>query len=157
MRHGELRVLLQDVLQPRLSVCVCRSTEKLHMWLPVQIRRHYFLTGAPSFHSSGSSPLLCGTVCLNRTIWKSSAARLGNVNGLRRNITPTECVGVGKFKRAKKGKRMKKREWGRDKKVGCGSRWKKQSGKERFGFSCVCAGMQYFGARGNSLSLSVMF
>ena len=61
--------------------------------------------------------LVCGSVCLNRTIWKASAARPVNVNRRRRNITPTGGCARGSERRCERGK--KKSEGGRDGMVKC--------------------------------------
>lgn len=51
--------------------------------------------------------LHCGSVCINRTIWKASAARSGNVNRLQRNITP---AGVWAMERWR-GRKKERADW----------------------------------------------
>jgi len=203
MRYGNLRALLQDARSPWVSVCfhihapkcahentpavqrascITRLVYKdAHVFLcmSVHVCSHVFIhilprsLSPPSLTSSASTAPLWQRLSKQNNL-ESFSGRPGNVNRLRRNITPTGVCG-----RLRAWVRERKRWRGRRRR----GRWSVQAGvierKREIGLMeterwkvkvwfppcvclcvcvCVCVlwGMQHFGEQGNSLCGNVL-
>lgn len=84
------RITLFVYEDAHVSLHVCRA--RLHMCV-----YSYFTVRPQSSIPLPPSPLLlCGSVCINRTIWKASAAGPGMLTGCFVTLHPQECVAVCK-------------------------------------------------------------
>lgn len=73
-----------------VSLHVCRA--RLHMC----VYSYFTVRPQSSIPLPPSLLLLCGSVCINRTIWKASAAGPGMLTGCFVTLHPQECVAVCK-------------------------------------------------------------
>lgn len=92
-----------------VSLHVCRA--RLHMC----VYSYFTVRPQSSIPLPPSLLLLCGSVCINRTIWKASAAGPGMLTGCFVTLHPQECVAVCKCEGV--------REWVKG--------WDRHGGRER--------------------------